>query len=196
MMWVYHATGMMVRTPEMKMSRPPIPATVHCGVSVQHRTPADATPMAMTLRMSDASISPRAICMIWAPKYCVSCWLQRISRDDVKVLQMSHNPCWRTRSEDSPGMLLIVRQAGATVLVSSRIHPQGASTIPKIKIPGVLMINLGDLAQIQKSPAGNELLCFRCLKSRRATETSSGRIKIWLLLNVTWLSVSSTSKLL
>jgi len=68
---------------------------------------------------------------------------------------------------DSPGMLLIVRQPGATVLTSSKIHPQGASTIPKIKIPGVRMTDLGDHKHTKSSPSGNELLCFVKFKDSR-----------------------------
>ncbi len=160
----------------MKMRRPPTPATVQCGLSVQHRTPAVATPMAMTLRMSDDSIRPLAIWMISAPKYCVSCWLHLISRDDVEVLQMSHNPCWRTRSMGSPGMLLIVRQAGATVLVSSRIQPQGARTIPKIKIPGVCMMMRMVREITKRGLLAMDGFVSGCLKSSWAAETSRGRI--------------------
>ena len=77
--------------------------------------------------------------MIWLPKYVVSCRLHCSLVLVVVALQMSQMPCWMNSSGGVLGRLWRVLQFGATVAVRSRIHPQGARTIPKMKMPGVRM---------------------------------------------------------
>ena len=77
--------------------------------------------------------------MIWLPKYVVSCRLHSSLVLVVVALQMSQMPCWMNSSDGVLGRLWRVLQFGATVAVRSRIHPQGARTIPKIRMPGVRM---------------------------------------------------------
>lgn len=55
----------------------------------------------------------------------------------MDAIQISQIPCSMNLSEERVLTLLRVLQFGATVATKSSTQPQGAMTIPKIRMPGV-----------------------------------------------------------
>lgn len=127
----------MIRTPEKKIKIPPKPATTQLGLSLQQRTPGTAIMSPTIVRMSEATEQPWPTLTYVLAKYALLVWPQVVEVVVVSARQMSHTPCSRYWVEGALARLLRVLQFGATVQVRSRIQPQGAKTIPKIRMPGV-----------------------------------------------------------